>query len=58
MRVPARSTAEGTVPEIVPASAQIGASRANVSQLAGFEKWKNVKDLRGKLKMVERRISV
>ena len=47
-----------TVPTIVPVTRQNSAFRANGSQLAGVEKWKNEKDLRGKSKMSERRISV
>jgi hypothetical protein len=48
----------GTVPTIVPETRQNSVSRAYASQLARSVKWKRVKDLRGKMKMVERRISV
>jgi hypothetical protein len=48
----------GTVPTIVPETRQNSVSRAHASQLARSVKWKNVKDLRGKTKMVEKRISV
>jgi len=50
--------AYGTVPTIVPETRQNSVSRANTSQLARSVKWKRVKDLRGKTKMSERRISV
>src|SRR5260370_17791614 len=50
--------AYGTVPTIVPETRQNSVSRANATQLASSVKWKNVKVLRGKTKMVERRLSV
>ena len=56
VRAGMRST--GTVPTIVPETRQNSVSRAYASQLARSLMWKRVKDLRGKMKMVERRISV
>ena len=47
-----------TVPTIVPETRQNRVSRAYASQLARSVKWKKMKDLRGKTKMSERRISV
>ena len=52
------ATPTTTVPTIVPATRQNSVSRANASQLDRSVKWKRLKDLRGKLKMPERRISV
>jgi hypothetical protein len=49
---------EGNVPAIVPETRQNSVARANGSQVARFVKWKNEKDLGGKSKVVERRISV
>jgi hypothetical protein len=43
---------------IVPALRQISVARANASQLAISEKSREVKELRGKRQMVERRVSV
>ena len=48
----------GSVPTIVPETRQNSVSRAYASQFARSVKWKRVKDLRGKIKMVERLISV
>jgi len=56
---PAKRTPVGsTVPTIVPVTRQKCARKANTSQLARSVKWKRVKDLGGKKKMSERRISV
>jgi hypothetical protein len=46
------------VPTIVPETRQNGVFRANASQRDRSVKWKKLKDLRGKSKMSERRISV
>ena len=46
--------ANRNVPAIVPETRQNSVSSANRSQLVGFEKWKNEKDLRGKLMMSKR----
>jgi hypothetical protein len=48
----------GSVPTIVPETRQNSVSRAYASQLARSVKWKRVKGLRVKMKIVERRISV
>jgi hypothetical protein len=53
-----RSAIAEAVPTIVPAARQNSISRANASQLARSGKWKKVKDLRGKSRLDERRVSV
>jgi hypothetical protein len=55
---PFRGRGRGTVPTIVPETRQNSVSGANTSQLDRSMKWNRVKDLRGKSKMSERRISV
>src|SRR5688572_29238744 len=53
-----RESVGRTVPTIVPAARQNRACGANTSQLARSGKLKKVKDLRGKLRLDERQISV
>ncbi len=57
-RIGGDSRGVSNCPHDCPCGAPKSASRAYASQLARSVKWKRVKDLRGKSKMSERRISV